>query len=150
MRKDAAGYFYFVDRIGDTFRWKGENVATTEVASAIRACPGVSDAVVYGVKVLGNEGRAGMAAIIADKGFDLAALWAQLDERLPAYAQPLFLRLGSGLDLTGTFKLTSGRFAKEGFAEANDPVWFNDRDARCFVKCDAALIAGIGSGKKRV
>ncbi len=74
MRRDAAGYFYFVDRIGDTFRWKGENVSTTQVAAVLRGCPGVTDAVVYGVGVPGNEGRAGMAAVTVDQGFDFAGL----------------------------------------------------------------------------
>jgi fatty-acyl-CoA synthase len=150
MRKDAGGYFYFVDRIGDTFRWKGENVATTEVAGVLRACPGVADAVVYGVKVPAQEGRAGMAAITTEYGFDLAQLWTHLDARLPSYAQPLFLRSGAGLDLTGTFKLTSGRLAKEGYADSADPVWFNDRAAGGFVPYDATLIAAIESGAKRL
>ena len=66
MRKDERGYFYFVDRIGDTFRWKGENVSTTEVAEAIGTFPGVDDANVYGVTVPGRDGRAGMAAIVCD------------------------------------------------------------------------------------
>lgn len=150
MRKDAAGYFYFVDRVGDTFRWKGENVATTEVAGVLRACPGVTDAIVYGVKVAGHEGRAGMAAITTDERFDLAGLWAHLDARLPGYAQPLFLRIGAGLDLTGTFKLTSGRLAKEGYTASPDPVWLNDRTAGRFVVCDAALVTAIETGTKRV
>ena len=73
MRRDAAGYYYFVDRIGDTFRWKGENVSTTEVAEAIAAFPGVREANVYGVSVPGYEGRAGMAALVVDGAdhFDL-------------------------------------------------------------------------------
>ncbi len=150
MRKDASGYFTFVDRIGDTFRWKGENVATTEVTGAIRACPGIADAVVYGIKVPGHEGRAGMATIITADGFDLAALWSQLDQALPAYAQPLFLRIASGLDQTGTFKLTSTKLAREGYAEATDPVWFNDRAARGFVACDEALKQAIEKGEKRL
>jgi fatty-acyl-CoA synthase len=150
MRKDAGGYFYFVDRIGDTFRWKGENVATTEVAAILRACPGIADAVVYGVKVSGQEGRAGMAAVTTAEGFDLAQLWAHLDARLPGYAQPLFLRLGAGLDLTGTFKLTSARLAKEGYAHSPDPVWFNDRTAGRFVPCDDALVAAIERGTQRL
>ena len=150
MRKDGAGYFYFVDRIGDTFRWKGENVASTEVAAVLRAAPGVSDAVVYGVKVAGHEGRAGMAAITTDERFDLAALWAHLDARLPAYAQPLFLRIGDGLDLTGTFKLQSRRLAKEGYLESTDPVWFNDREAARFVADSTALRQSIATGARRL
>ena len=72
MRADAGGYFYFVDRIGDTFRWKGENVATSEVAAAITAFPGITEATVYGVPVPGTEGAAGMAALVVDGTLDLA------------------------------------------------------------------------------
>jgi fatty-acyl-CoA synthase len=150
MRKDASGYFYFVDRIGDTFRWKGENVAITEVAGIIRACEGVTDAVVYGVKVPKHEGRAGMATITSANGFDLGTLWSHLDQALPVYAQPLFLRVASGLDQTGTFKLTSAKLAREGYADTRDAVWFNDRAARRFVACDATLMQAIEKGEKRL
>ena len=74
MRRDEHGYFYFVDRIGDTFRWKGENVATSEVAEALSAIPGIKEANVYGVKVPGADGRAGMAALVVDGGFDITGL----------------------------------------------------------------------------
>ena len=70
MRLDQQGYFHFVDRLGDTFRWKGENVATSEVNDAVRDCSGVVDATTYGVAVPGSDGRAGMAAIVADDRFD--------------------------------------------------------------------------------
>ena len=83
MRKDEQGYFYFVDRIGDTFRWKGENVATSEVAEAITAFPAISEANVYGVSIPGTEGRAGMAALVLDGELDLAAFRRHLAERLP-------------------------------------------------------------------
>ena len=88
MRKDARGYFYFVDRIGDTFRWKGENVATSEVPEAITSFPGVKEANVYGVRVPGAEGRAGMAALVADDELDLDGLGVHVAQRLAAYAQP--------------------------------------------------------------
>ena len=74
MRKDALGYFYFVDRIGDTFRWKGENVATSEVSEAITVFPGIKEANVYGVRVPGAEGRVGMAALVVDDELDLDGL----------------------------------------------------------------------------
>ena len=150
MRRDAAGYFYFVDRIGDTFRWKGENVATTEVATVLRACPGVSDAAVYGVMVPGHEGRAGMAAITTDAAFDIGGLWAYLSARLPNYAQPLFVRVCAALDLTGTFKLAKGRLAREGYADSADPVWFNDREAGRYIPCDAQLLQSIRDGGRRL
>src|SRR5438552_4660751 len=100
MRRDADGYFYFVDRIGDTFRWKGENVATSEVAAAICAFPAVKEANVYGVAVPGAEGRAGMATIVAGDRLDLAAFRTHLADRLPDYAQPVFLRIRGKLEVT--------------------------------------------------
>src|SRR6266851_324834 len=93
MRKDARGYFYFVDRVGDTFRWKGENVSTTEVAETVSACPGVIEAVVYGVTIPGTEGRAGMAAVITNRDFNMVAFRQHLAVCLPEYARPLFLRV---------------------------------------------------------
>ena len=150
MRKDSAGYFYFVDRIGDTFRWRGENVSTTEVAEVLRACPGVTDAVVYGVTMPGHEGRAGMAAVTTDDRFDFDSLRAHLVAHLPAYAHPLFIRRCDTLDVTGTFKLTKGKLAAEGYENASDPVWFNDRDMGRFVACDAALLQSIRDGVRRL
>src|SRR3974390_3680622 len=93
LRMDEQGYFYFVDRIGDTFRWKGENVATSEVSEALGAVAGIREANVYGVAVPGMDGRAGMAALVVPQGFDIAALAAKLEGNLPAYARPVFLRL---------------------------------------------------------
>jgi fatty-acyl-CoA synthase len=150
MRRDTAGYYYFVDRVGDTFRWKGENVATTEVADVLRASAGVTDAVVYGVTVPGHEGRAGMAAITTGEQFDLAGLRAHLAAQLPSYAQPLFLRICAALDLTGTFKLAKGRLLQEGYADAGDPVWFNDRETGRFIACDADTLRSITEGAQRL
>ena len=84
LRMDEDSYFYFVDRIGDTFRWKGENVATSEVAEVLSVATGVREANVYGVAVPGNEGRAGMAALVVDDGFDPAALYAHVTRELPS------------------------------------------------------------------
>ncbi len=104
MRKDEKGFFYFVDRIGDTFRWKGENVATIEVSEAIAAYPGVEHATVYGVTVPSTEGRVGMATLVTSQELDLPGLREHLMSRLPAYARPLFLRIRSSIEVTGTFK----------------------------------------------
>jgi fatty-acyl-CoA synthase len=152
MRQDEAGFFYFVDRIGDTFRWKGENVSAGEVAAAIRGVPGVEDGVVYGVRVPGADGRAGMAAIVAGPAFDLAVLWRELAARLPDYAQPLFLRIRPALDLTPTMRPQKQDLMRDGFdpAAVADPLYFNDRDARAFVPLDAALHRRIAEGAVRL
>src|SRR5271168_2541820 len=104
MMLDEAGYFHFVDRIGDTFRWKGENVATSEVNEAVLDSPGVADATTYGVEIPGADGRAGMVAIVADDRFDLREFGEHLARRLPAYACPVMIRLCASLDTTETFK----------------------------------------------
>ena len=122
MRKDEQGYFYFVDRIGDTFRWKGENVATSEVSEAICAFPGVKHANVYGVAIPATEGRAGMATLVTEDELDLAGFRQHLMSRLPPYARPLFLRIRKNMDLTGTFKYSKTDLVRQGF----DPAASND------------------------
>lgn len=150
MRRDARGYFYFVDRIGDTFRWKGENVSTTEVAEAISTFPGVREAIVYGVAAPGYEGRAGMAALVVDNiaEFDLDGLRAHVEKALPSYARPLFLRFRAELEATGTFKPKKSALVAEGFdpAEIEEPLFFDDRAARLYRRLDAALYKAIVSG----
>jgi fatty-acyl-CoA synthase len=152
MRKDRDGYFYFVDRVGDTFRWKGENVSTSEVASAINGFPGILDANVYGVTVVGHDGRAGMAAIVHEGACDLAGLHAHLRANLPEYARPLFLRLQRQIEVTGTFKQKKIDLVRDGFnpAAAGDPIFFNDPQARAFVPLDATLYAKIERGEVRL
>jgi len=114
MRRDEQGFFYFVDRVGGTFRWKGENVSTTEVAGVIAGCPGVTDGAVHGVSVPGTGGRAAIAALVAGPDFDLGELRRALVVRLPDYARLLFLRIVTALELTGTFKLRKQDLALEG------------------------------------
>jgi len=148
MRRDEQGYFYFVDRIGDTFRWKGENVATSEVAEAMSVFPGVREVNVYGVRVPGQEGRAGMAAVAADPGLDLAGLYAHVAERLPPYARPVFLRLQDSIEATGTFKQRKVDLVREGFdpSVVADPLYVADHAAKTYVPLDAerhrAIVAG--------
>jgi fatty-acyl-CoA synthase len=115
LKQDSEGYFYFVDRIGDTFRWKGENVATTEVAGRLDEAPGVLEANVYGVHVPEADGRAGMAALVVDETFDPAQLSAFVEENLAPYAQPVFLRLQTQIDTTGTFKHRKADLVADGF-----------------------------------
>jgi fatty-acyl-CoA synthase len=152
MRRDRAGYYYFVDRIGDTFRWKGENVSTTEIGEAIALCPGVVEAVVYGVAVPGADGRAGMAAIVTGEGFDLGRLHAHLAERLPDYARPVFLRIREAIDITGTFKPQKQALLRDGCDPdaTDDAMYLNDRSAAAFVPLDAALYGRVQSGDLRL
>jgi fatty-acyl-CoA synthase len=152
MRRDPKGYFYFVDRIGDTFRWKGENVSTTEVAEAIARCPGVLDASVYGVSVPGTDGRAGMAALVVGDGFDLAALRRHLNASLPGYARPVFLRIRSELETTGTFKHRKDELVRSGFdpAATEDAIWCNDPQRQEYVRMDEALFACLQAGQMRI
>jgi fatty-acyl-CoA synthase len=125
MRRDAAGFFYFVDRMGDTFRWKGENVSTTQVAEILATYPGISEAIVYGVHVEGEEGRACMAALTTTPDFAIDALPAFLDRHLPPYARPMFLRLCSHIETTGTFKPVKTALIREAYdtAQMSDPVF---------------------------
>ena len=152
MRIDTEGYYYFVDRVGDTFRWKGENVSTLEVASALCACKDVSDAAVYGVAVPGAEGRAGMALLATGGEIDLTALARQIRETLPDYARPIFLRIKPSLDVTGTFKHQKQDLMREGFdpAEVADPLYVFDRSAAAYVPLDRERFAAIESGALRL
>ena len=152
MRRDAKGFFSFVDRVGDTFRWKGENVSAAEVAEAMMACPGVEDAVVYGVTVPGSDGRAGMAAIVTGAEFDLSALYQRLSGILPAYARPVALRLLPAIESTSTFRPVKFALAKDGFdpAAIADPLYFADPARATFVPLDEPLYRRIVSGEQRL
>ncbi len=151
MRCDAAGYYYFVDRIGDTFRWKGENVSTLEVGNALASCPGVEDAVVYGVAVPGADGKAGMAFLQTGTGFDLGAFRKHAEALLPAYAIPLFLRLGSGVSLTDTFKHRKTELMAMGFEDRSGAgdVYVWNAEAGSYVRLDPELAARIARGGMR-
>jgi fatty-acyl-CoA synthase len=152
MKKDENGYFYFVDRIGDTYRWKGENVATSEVSEAISTFPGINEANVYGVAIAGQEGRAGMVALVPDGNLDLPAFRAHVVSNLPEYARPLFLRIKSEIDVTGTFKQKKVDLVRQGFdpTGTGDPIYFNDPASASFVRLDKDLYERIQAGQVRV
>jgi len=153
LRCDRHGYYYFVDRIGDTFRWKGENVSTQEVALVLNAAPGVSETNVYGVVVPGADGRAGMAAVVLEPGgaFDPAAFYG-CAERLPPYARPLFVRLVDAMDVTGTLKQRKLELQRQGFAPGAEgqPVYVRDDGRRTYVPLTAELDAQIRTGTLRL
>ncbi|XP_078703484.1 long-chain fatty acid transport protein 2-like [Branchiostoma floridae x Branchiostoma belcheri] len=154
MRVDKDYYVYFVDRLGDTFRWKGENVATTEVSQAISEIEGVQEANVYGVKVPGHEGRAGMAAIILHPGHqpNFRKWYAHLASRLPSYARPLVLRLTKEMEITGTFKQKKAGLVKEGFdpSVVSDPMYFRDDSKKSFVPLDTEVFKKITLGRAKL
>jgi fatty-acyl-CoA synthase len=148
MRKDEQGYFYFVDRIGDTFRWKGENVATSEVSEAICAFPGVKHANVYGVAIPATEGRAGMAAVVAEDPLDLAGFRKHLVSRLPPYARPLFLRIRNEVEVTGTFKYSKTDLVRQGYdpIAINDMLYFDNLESEAYTPLDKDLYDRIQVG----
>jgi fatty-acyl-CoA synthase len=152
MRRDAHGYFYFVDRIGDTFRWKGENVSTGEVGEVLAAAPGIREANVYGVAVPGAEGRAGMASLVVDAAFDLDALPVWLKARLAPYARPIFLRLSPQIDVTGTFKQRKVDLVREGFdpSAISDPLYVLDAESGRYERLTAERYADILAGHIRL
>ncbi len=152
MRKDEKGFFYFVDRIGDTFRWKGENVATSEVSEAICAFPGVKHANVYGVTIPATEGRAGMAALVIDRQLDLSAFRKHLMDRLPPYARPVFLRLQDDIEVTGTFKYSKMDLVSHGYdpAATTDIIYFDNPESQAFHRLNEALYDRIQVGQIRL
>jgi fatty-acyl-CoA synthase len=152
MRLDEAGYFHFVDRVGDTFRRKGENVATSEVNEAVAGCPGVVDATIYGVEIPGFDGRAGMAAMVVDDRFDLAEFRDHIARRLPAYAHPVFVRISAALDTTETFKQKKHQLTSEGFDPrlVADPLFFLDAANGSYRSIDADAYARILLGAARL
>lgn len=152
MRRDEQGFFYFVDRVGDTFRWKGENVSTTEVAAVIAGCHGVEEVAVYGVSVPNSDGRAGMAALVVGEGFDLGELRRTAAAALPTYARPVFLRIVATLEITGTFKLRTQELARQGYdpGTVSDALFLDDAARAEYVPLDAALYQRISSGALRL
>jgi fatty-acyl-CoA synthase len=152
MRRDERGFFYFVDRVGETYRWKGENVSTAEVLTALTAARGVLEGVVYGVAVPGADGRAGMAALVVNAEFDLADFRRTVAQRLPTYARPLFVRLTSSLEATGTFKPRKQDLVAAGFdpERISDPLFFDDARSQCYVALDATLFKNIAAGTIRL
>ncbi|KAJ7372273.1 hypothetical protein OS493_019717 [Desmophyllum pertusum] len=153
--KDEYGYVYFHDRIGDTFRWRGENVSTAEVEATMSKILGLRDVVVYGVRVPGTEGQAGMAAIADpdNNGIDLSALVQGLKELLPSYAHPIFLRIVGSVSVTGTFKLQKTKLREEGFdlgAVLKDKLLYYDAKVGQYLTLDEDKYARIICGEIRM
>ena len=121
-------HYQFVDRTGDTFRWRSENVSTNEVAESINGFDGVKITNVFGVKIPKTEGRGGMAAIVLNEGItslDMSKFSEFVEATLPPFARPIFVRIQKELDMTGTFKLVKGNLQKEGYdiKAVPDPIY---------------------------
>ena len=161
MRSQGLGHAAFTDRLGDTFRWKGENVATTEVEAAVSTDPQVQEATVFGVEVPDVGGRAGMAAIQLKEGkeFDGKALAKAVYEHLPSYAVPLFVRIVKELAHTSTFKSQKVELRKEGYGgntgegdedagEIEDPIYVLSGRDEGYVKFYDEYPAEVKDGRK--
>lgn len=153
MVMDHFGYFYFKDRTGDTYRWRGENVSTTEVEGLITTLIGLKDAVVYGVAIPNVEGKAGMAAIAdPDRKLDLSLLAKGLKSSLPVYARPLFIRIMPEPPLTATFKLKKKELIEQGYQlnVHNDPMFFMDQKTGEYVPLTQKLYDDLVLGNIRL
>ncbi|UJJ31565.1 long-chain-acyl-CoA synthetase [Halopseudomonas maritima] len=148
LRYDEDGYCYFVDRIGDTFRWKSENVSTLEVADALGDFPGMELINIYGVLVPHHEGRAGMAAVLMQPGqsFDPDAFHRFAVERVPHYAVPMFVRVSAMADMTSTFKLRKVDLQRQGYSPAlvSDPLYVRDSQSGSYQLLNDEVLARNG------
>jgi acyl-CoA synthetase (AMP-forming)/AMP-acid ligase II len=149
LSRDRLWHLHFVDRLGDTFRWKGENVSTQEVAEILNKGPGVRESNVYGVEVPGTDGRAGMAAIVVEPGFSPQRLYEYVAAELPSYAQPRFLRLVASVSTTGTFKHKKVELREEGWdpAVVKDPLLLRDVGGSSYVELTAERAGKLRAGQ---
>ncbi|CAL8118521.1 unnamed protein product [Orchesella dallaii] len=149
--RDIYNYFYFKDRLGDTYRWKGENVSTTEVEGIVQKSSGLKAAVVYGVKIPGTEGKCGMAAIEDPEDcLNLDEFSKEITKALPVYARPIFLRVMKGITITGTYKLQKIELQREAFDidKIKDKLLFLENGT--YVPLSRELHGKIVSGQVRV
>ncbi|MDE0931049.1 MAG: long-chain-acyl-CoA synthetase [Halioglobus sp.] len=144
-------HFQFVDRVGDTFRWKSENVSTNEVGEIINAHTQVDFCNIYGVEIPKADGRAGMASLVLTEGLDtldVESFSNHVKEHLPAYARPVFLRIQSEMDTTGTFKMVKGELRKEGYDldQVNEPLFVLKPRSDIYVRLTADFAAILKAG----
>ena len=152
LKEIGCGHLQFVDRMGDTFRWKGENVSTTEVENIIDGSGMVEGAIVYGVEIPGTNGKAGMVTLVPQSNgreFDVNRLFAYLQDNLPAYAIPVFVRVTHAIEKTGTFKYRKVDIQKAGysFGHSSEKVyaWLPRTDG--YTLLTPRLVSEIDGGK---
>lgn len=151
MRQDSEGYVYFIDRIGDTYRWKGENVSTAEVEQRLADAPGVKEVIAYGVPIPGQEGKAGMVALVIDGRFSAKVFADWVDQELPTYARPAFVRLIKAADTTGTFKYRKTDLVADGFdPEKVDGALYVRGGKSGYAKLTETARAAILNGETRL
>ncbi|TVP58537.1 MAG: long-chain-acyl-CoA synthetase [Halomonadaceae bacterium] len=152
LRNIGCRHLQFVDRMGDTFRWKGENVSTTEVENVIDGFDGIAEAIVYGVEIPDTNGKAGMATVVpANSHFDLQAFHKYLNDNLPPYAVPVFVRVADAIEKTGTFKYKKTDLQKQAYQvqDNSDDLYGELPGEPGYQKLDAEKVAAIDEGKYR-
>lgn len=153
LRNMGFRHAQFVDRLGDTFRWKGENVATMEVEKALDSFPGVNASAVYGIAIPRGDGKAGMAAVTKDEGAEInfTALTRHLRSVLPKYAVPLFIRFVDDFQWTATHKIKKAGLKNEGYdpGKIGSTVYVLLPGAESYIPMDTAIYKEIVSGKHK-
>nr|XP_056721653.1 long-chain fatty acid transport protein 2 [Euleptes europaea] len=151
---DRDNFIYFHDRVGDTFRWKGENVATTEVADILGLLDFIQEVNVYGVAVPGHEGRIGMASVRLKEGceFDGGRAYRHVADYLPAYARPRFVRIQDAIETTGTFKYRKVQLAEEGFNPAviKETMYFLEDKEKSYILLTGDIYNSICSNSRKL
>ena len=158
MRQDRDGRVFFVDRLGDTFRWKSENVSTSEVSDVIGDFHQITEANVYGVQIPNADGRCGCAAIVLKEGvtetsFDFASLASYATSTLPRYAVPIFLRLTPALQYTGTLKMQKGALRQQGIdlkLIGADRLYWLQSDGKSYKQFTAQDFEDLKAGRARL
>lgn len=143
-------HYQFVDRVGDTYRWKGENVSTNEIGEILNGCEAVQYGNVYGVQIPGTDGRAGMAAVVGTaEALDVDSISRHVMQHMPAYARPVFLRHIAEMDTTGTFKMKKGDLREQAYHpdRCSDPVYVMKPGASAYVPLDASFYEVLMTGK---
>ncbi len=154
LKEIGCGHLQFVDRMGDTFRWKGENVSTTEVENIIDGSGMAEEAIVYGVEIPGTNGKAGMVTLVPQsngRAFDINRLFRYLQDNLPAYAVPVFVRVTHAIEKTGTFKYRKVDIQKLGYSlrEGEEVyAWLPGTDGYSLLTSE--LVSEIDSGGVRL